>query len=148
MILDQYNVDAYVSALLVEAGQRYSLTARATPDEQERHLGAILGAARDRLQPTGTRLTVVVLPGRGWIDGSNPRSAERDRMLALARRAEIPTRDPGPMLRDAAAGGASLFIGPPERNDPHFNPVGHRLLAEWLLSRQDAKRGIVLASRR
>ena len=131
-ILDESRVAAYVSALMVEAGQRYSLTAGSTPEEQGRHLGAILGAARDHLRPTATSLAVVVLPGRGWIDGSNPRSAEREQMLTLARQADLPTLDPGPMLRTAAAAGTSLFIGPPERNDPHFNPIGHRLMAEWL----------------
>lgn len=131
-ILDDSRVAAYLSALLVEAGQRYSLTARATPEEQGRHLGAILAAAREHLRPTATVLTVVVLPGRGWIDGTNPRSAEREQMLALARQADLPILDPGPMLHEAARRGQELFLGPPERNDPHFDPTGHRLLAEWL----------------
>jgi hypothetical protein len=126
-LVDDSAAAAHVAAALVNVGQRYSLTSTSTVAEQWEHLAAILGAARDELARRGTAFRVVIFPNDAESMGGESR--EHVELVGLVTRLGIPLLDATAVLRAALATHREIFNRP---FDPHFNPAGHRLIAEWI----------------
>jgi hypothetical protein len=131
-VIDRSSAAAYLGAAMVEAGHRYSLTAQASPSQQMEHFATVLRTARAELNAQGTGFRVVILPPRDWVESAQPSPEQLDQVIAIGRDLGVPMIDASSVLRTAIRHGEDVFVGPRERNDPHFNPNGHRLVAEWL----------------
>jgi hypothetical protein len=127
VLVDDFAAAAHVAAALVDAGHRYSLTSVSTSAEQHAHLAAILRAARDALARRGTAFRVVIFPSDAASAGGDSRA--HDELVGLVRELGAPLLDATPVLRTALAEHRDIFQRP---FDPHFNPAGHRLIAEWI----------------
>jgi len=127
VLVDDFAAAAHVAAMLVEAGQRYSLTSRSTAAERREHLAAILRAARDELARRGTAFRVVIFPAH--LEPLRPESPEQRELDELVTELGIPMLNAFAVLGAAVAAHREIFLRP---FDPHFNPAGHRLIAEWL----------------
>jgi hypothetical protein len=126
-LVDDSAAAAHLAAALINAGQRYSLTSTSTVAERSEHLAAILRAARDELARRGTAFRVVIFPYDAESTGGESR--EHVELVDLVAKLGIPLLDATPVLRAAVAAHREIFIRP---FDPHFNPAGHRLIAEWI----------------
>ena len=126
-LVDYSAAAAYLGALMVDAGHRYSLTSTSNPNERMQHLGIILRTARDELHRRGTAFRVVILPGN--LERTGEAFDEHAQIVALAHDLGIPLLDATGVLRAAVADRRDIFVRP---FDPHFNSEGHRLIAEWL----------------
>lgn len=126
-LVDDSAAAAHVAAALVGMGQRYSLTSTSSEAERRAHLATILRTARDELARGGTAFRVVVFPSNPEAGGESPR--EHGELIALVTALGIPVLDASDVLRDAVAAHREIFLRP---FDPHFNPAGHRLVADWI----------------
>jgi len=99
---------------------------------------AIMKAARDDLGARNVRVVVVMMPGRNLLDQGRPCTECLDQEKAILGRLGIPVLDPWDLFLTVTArdGTDRWFVNDPP-SDPHLNPAGHALLAEWLLDRLD-----------
>lgn len=130
VLIDSSSAAAYASAAMVEAGRRYSLTAKFPPDQQMLHFTTILRTAGAMVAARGGHFSVVILPDRNWVESREPLPHPADRVMAAARGVYVPVLDASPLLKAAVQRQERIFIG--EHTDPHFNAAGHRLIAQWL----------------
>ncbi len=126
MLVDDFAAAAHLAAALVDVGHRYSLTSTSTGAQQWAHLAAILQAAHDALARRGTAFRVVIFPANAEATVDAPEHLE---LVGLVTKLGVPLLDAAPVLRAAVAADREIFLRP---LDPHFNPAGHRLIAEWL----------------
>jgi hypothetical protein len=127
ILVDQSPAAAHLAGALISVGQRSSLTSTSTEPERWTHLAAILTAARDELARRGIGFRIVIFPSDPQPTGEEP--PQHAALLALVARLGIPLLDATPLLRTATAEQRDIFLRP---HDPHFNPAGHALVADWL----------------
>ncbi|MBL6975016.1 MAG: hypothetical protein ISR64_04730 [Deltaproteobacteria bacterium] len=112
-------------------------------EEAFAHFRSIMEALDRETRQAGARLTVVFLPDHWAIlneDGGRYEDTPvRKRMFETCESLGIPTLDAADLFRRAIAekGSREWFISQISI-DPHLNPRGHELLAEWLLKRLES----------
>lgn len=102
-----------------------------------RQLEAVLRAIRDAARTRGVPLVVNLIPYRASFEekSANMDALRRHRRksIELMRRLDVPAIDPHDLFakRVRVGGSGALFLASPP-GDVHFNPKGHRLMADVL----------------
>lgn len=122
---------AHLAAAFVYAGRRLgSMYGDEDDGVREAHLATILRDARDELQARDVPFVVDVLRDRNAVEAGTPtQDGWDDKLKRLAQDAGIVTIDTWEPLVAAARRGENVYMS---RQDPHFNAVGHALIAAWL----------------
>jgi hypothetical protein len=122
---------AHLSAAFVHAGRRLGyMYVRDDDHVREGHLAAILRDARDELRARHIPFVVDILRDRGAVEAGTPtQNGWDDRLKQIAEEVGIVTIDTWQPLVAAVRRGDDIYMSP---QDPHFNSVGHRLVAAWL----------------
>ena len=138
---------AHLAAAFVQLARRLGYTPIDEGDAvREANVTAILRDARDELAARHIPLVVDSFRSRQAVESGIPTvNADEDRMKQLAQDLGIVTIDTWQLLRGAVQSGSQPFLNDGGPTDPHFNAVGHALIAQWL---HDVLPGAIAQARR